>query len=93
MADVRYCNCPNIKCQHRNVIGYYIEEKDTKILKAGGIGYGALMGALLAGPIGLVAGITLGKVAGDKIGNLSKEKKYVFKCPSCGEEFTRWYKN
>ena len=29
----------------------------------------------------------------DKIGDLSKEKKYVFKCPSCGEEFTRWYKN
>lgn len=51
---------------------------------AAGAGVGALLGGLLLGPVGLLAGAGLGAVSG-KSDSTSRKKEY--KCSSCGKRF------
>lgn len=92
MAESRFCDCPS--CNRTNVVGYKIETKDEKILKAGGAGYGLLVGALLGGPIGAAIGFAAGKFGGDKLAEGAENgyAEFQFQCPGCGHRFTKIFK-
>jgi predicted RNA-binding Zn-ribbon protein involved in translation (DUF1610 family) len=91
MAETRYYDCP--ECGRENVVGYRKLEDGDKVAKTVGAGGLAAAGALAAGPLGALAGFAIGKWLGDKAVESGKELKFSFRCPRCGHEFTRWFKN
>lgn len=92
MADTRLCDCPN--CNRPNVIGYKKEEKNTKIVKVSSAGYGTIMGAIIAGPIGAALGFALGKYGGEKLANEVEDDLiyFQFQCPKCDHRWEKLYK-
>lgn len=90
MAETRYYDCP--ECGEK-VIGYRKFDDGEKAGKAIMGGGAALIGGLLAGPLGALAGFALGKYAGDKAVDAGDKVQYSFKCPRCGHEFVRWFPN
>ena len=55
MAETRLYDCPN--CGRENVIGYHSEDNFTKGAKLVITGCTAIAGALIAGPLGFMAGL------------------------------------
>lgn len=91
MAETRLYDCPN--CGRENVIGYHSEDNFTKGAKLVITGCTAIAGALIAGPLGFMAGLGGGKLGSDKLSNMDERREYKFRCPRCGHEFTRWFDN
>ncbi len=84
-------DCP--KCGRANVTGYKKEEKQSKYLKGGAVGYGVVMGGLLGGPIGVAVGAGLGKMAGGMIADSAEGDliEFQFQCPKCGYRWTKYF--
>ncbi len=88
MAETRYSDCPN--CGRENIIGYLKEETGDKVVKVVEGGGMALAGGLLAGPLGALAGLAVGKFLGDKF--TEKERaEFRFRCPRCNHEFRKYF--
>ena len=79
--------------EKENVMGYHCEDNFTKGAKLFITGCTAVAGALIAGPLGFMAGLGGGKLGSDKLSNMDDRRDYKFRCPRCGHEFTRWFDN
>ena len=90
MAETRLHDCPN--CGKENVIGYHKMQDGDQVAKVAGGGGGALLGALVGGPIGALAGFAVGKWFGDKVAEPVGWQTFIFKCPRCGKEFEEKFK-
>ena len=91
MAETRYYDCP--ECGRENVVGYRKLESADKTVKAAEAGILTAAGALMAGPLGALAGFAIGKWVGDKLVDSNSRIEFTFRCPRCGHEFTRWFDN
>lgn len=86
-------DCP--RCGRVNVQGNVYLEKSDKTFKALETGAIALFGAVVAGPVGLLAGLAAGKKGMDalvKNRDSNGRVQYLFHCPNpnCNHEWKDW---